>query len=144
MRAEGRVDRIEGGLAVVTLTGTGGGCGRCAQPGGCGSELLTQAFGRRCTCFRVPDTIGARPGESVVLELPESSVTRAAGVVYLMPVVFVILGAALGVAAGGTDAGAAAGAAAGLAASLAGVLAFHRMASSDPRYRPVLCRPDIH
>ncbi|GAB4166046.1 MAG: hypothetical protein OHK0026_10350 [Rhodocyclaceae bacterium] len=146
MQAQGYVERIEGALAVVELDAAGAGCGRCSERGGCGSQLLTRPFGTRCTRLRVSNTIGARAGERVVLELAESSLVRAALAVYLLPVVFVVAGAAGGVALGegDTDVPALVGALIGFAASLAAVMAFHRRASSDPRYRPVLRRPDVH
>lgn len=128
---------------MVELTGGRSGCGHCNERGGCGSGVLTEAFGGRHRTYRVPNTIEACSGEHVMLELPDASLSRAATAVYVIPAVAIIAGAALGVALAGNEAdwAALAGAAAGFAASLAGVLAFHRRTSSDQRYRPVLTRP---
>ncbi len=142
MQTHARVDRIEGSMAVVELAGGRSGCGHCNERGGCGSAVLTEAFGTRHRTYRVPNTIEARCGEHVLLELPAASLSRTATAVYVIPALAIIAGAAVGVAAAGDEAdwAALAGAAAGFAASLAGIAAYRRRTSSDPKYRPVLSR----
>lgn len=93
MQAEARVLRVDGDHAVVQLAGRGG-CGRCHETGGCGgSTVIGQMFGPRPTDFRIPNGIGAKPGDAVLVELAEGSLLRVALMAYLLPVLLLVLGA---------------------------------------------------
>ncbi len=93
MQAEARVLRVDGDHAVVELTGRSG-CGRCHETGGCGgSTVIGQMFGPRPKAFRIPNGIGAKPGDAVSVELGEGSLLRVALMAYLLPVLLLVLGA---------------------------------------------------
>ena len=46
-------------------------CGSCTANGDCGTSLLERYFGRRPLLLTVRNRIGAGPGESVVIGVPE-------------------------------------------------------------------------
>lgn len=102
---EAIVTRIDGNQMWVELKE---GCSACAQSGACGL-----GDGRGKPAQRVPNTIGANIGDTVVLTLPDGGVLRAILHCYLLPLVAVIALAVGGNLLAG-EAGAIAGAALGL------------------------------
>jgi sigma-E factor negative regulatory protein RseC len=142
MEKEAVVTAIEGTLAVIQVSVSGQGCGRCQEPGGCRGSVLTQAFGPVCRSFRVPNTIQARVGDWVVVRVGEFDMLRAALMVYLLPVVALVIGAFLGVAlapASG-DRAALAGGGLGLAAAVGAIAWLHRRERRRGRLQPYLVR----
>lgn len=79
-------------VAVARSTACGGNCGSCES---CifQSELRTEA----------KNTIGARPGQKVVIESRTSAVFSAAALVYIMPMLLLLLGYALSAALGASE-----------------------------------------
>lgn len=114
-----RIKRLEGPMAVIEVAaGGGGGCGRCDEPGGCRSGLLTQMFRKSGSEFLVPNDICARVGDQVFVRLGDGKLARWSLVAYVLPVFAVLFGAALGASAAGDsfsrDGGAIGGALLGL------------------------------
>ncbi|HEX8963388.1 MAG TPA: SoxR reducing system RseC family protein [Rhodocyclaceae bacterium] len=103
---------MAGEYAIVEVEGLPSACGKCGDKGGCGKP---QAGPRR---YAVRNTVGARVGDRVVLSVPEGAVLKAALLSYLMPLGFVIGGAAAAMARFGDGLPAIAGAAFGLAIGL--------------------------
>ncbi|MBI3141083.1 MAG: SoxR reducing system RseC family protein [Rhodocyclales bacterium] len=103
---EAIVARVEGDQAYIEVGGQGSGCGRCHEAGGCQSGLLTQLFRPGPRHFRIDNRIGAEPGERVVVRVAEGATLRAALLVYLIPVLFLVAGAFAGTALGGGSASA--------------------------------------
>jgi len=121
-------------------------CGSCAANGGCGTSLLERHFGRRPLVLTVYNQIGASPGESVVIGVPEQSLLMLSLAAYVVPLVTMIAGAIAGslfasIAAPGSDRelSLAAGVI-GLAVGLGWLGRFSRARESDARYRPVVLR----
>lgn len=143
MEAAGVVTRIEGDEAVVELQARAGGCGRCDEPGGCRSGLLSDPFRQQCREYRVENSLGVAPGERVLLRIEDGRAWRAALLAYLMPALLLIGGAAAGRALFqglSPDAAAAAGGAAGLLAALVALGLFQRRERRRGRFRPHLAR----
>ncbi|MBK8335554.1 MAG: SoxR reducing system RseC family protein [Sterolibacteriaceae bacterium] len=115
-----RIVRLDGALAIIAVEADNGGCGRCDEPGGCRSALLAQMFHQPNCEFSVPNLIGARVGDRVLLRLPVGSLARLSLTIYLVPVFAVLVGAAVGVFCVGDvdarDTGAICGSLVGLAA----------------------------
>lgn len=88
----GQVRRIADGQAFVAVATSG--CSSCGHLGGCGVGKL--AGGRRETLIALPAPNGLAVGESVMLELSEKQLTRAAVRGYLLPAVLLVSGAVLG------------------------------------------------
>lgn len=140
MKQEAIVARIEGDQAYVEVAGAGQGCGRCHEAGGCQSGILSQMFRQAPRQFRIHNTIGAAPGEHVVVCVAEGATLRAALLAYLVPVLLLIAGAFAGTIFGGAenaDAGALLGSLFGLA--LAGAAGYViRRGPSGQAMQPIL------
>lgn len=141
MEMQAEVLAVEGTHVLVKVSEHGGGCGRCNEAGGCNSGVLTQVFGRRAGReFRLVNSIGATLGDRVVVSLQDGVTLKTSLVVYMVPVVLMILGAALGTALGKGDLGAGLGAGLGLVAALAFVAHFRRRMAGDETSHPTLTR----
>lgn len=110
--SEALVTRVAGDFAEVEVAALPSACAKCADQGGCGK---LQAGPRR---YAVRNTIGACVGDRVLLSVADGAVLNAAMLSYLMPVAFVIGGAAAATAWLGDGLPAVAGAAIGLLVGL--------------------------
>lgn len=101
-RTDAIVVRLEGHYAWVQALGPGSACGGCAQSESCGASRLatdrTELSGRKALLIRLPNTIGARPGDAVIIRAADGTVLRAAWLAYGMPLLLA-LAAALAVKA---------------------------------------------
>lgn len=88
----------------VRLDTQQGGCGRCNEPGGCGSARLSELFGPTRNEFELTNSIDAHSGDPVLLCIAEGASLKAALVGYGLPVLLVIAGAAIGTALSGSGA----------------------------------------
>jgi sigma-E factor negative regulatory protein RseC len=143
MEQEAAVIRVEGDHAYVEVGGTGGGCGRCHETGGCRSGIPGQLFRSRRHPFRVANSIGAIAGDRVVVRIREGALLQAALMAYAVPLAFLLGGACAGSALGETgreDAFAALGALTGLAAAVLWRLTF-QSARIGGAAQPELLRP---
>jgi sigma-E factor negative regulatory protein RseC len=111
----GIVTRLEGEFAWVEVV-SGGSCGSCKSQGGCGSGLLGLTASPRQ--YRLPNDVGARPGDTVTITMPDGGVVKAALLSYLLPLALGIAGAAAGMRLGGADAHALIGLGLGVGAGL--------------------------
>jgi sigma-E factor negative regulatory protein RseC len=84
---------VQGDLAEVEGEHQGA-CGGCAVDGACGTSLIARYFGRRRPVLEVRNPIGARPGDRVIIGLPEGALLTASFLAYLAPLVSMI-GAAI-------------------------------------------------
>lgn len=95
-RAAGVVVRVEEGFAWVRTEAAGPACGSCARREGCGQGgqgLLDGLLVRQENLLRLPNTIGARPGDVVNICSADGSVLRAAAIVYGLPLLLGFAGA---------------------------------------------------
>jgi sigma-E factor negative regulatory protein RseC len=144
MESAAVVTRLEGPDAVVELRHAAGGCGRCHEAGGCGGgSVIGQVFRPSCRTFRLPNSIGAQPGDPVVVRMDEGEMLRVALAVYLLPVVLLVVGAfaALAWSTQPGDADALIGGGAGLASGIALLVAFQARERRLGRLQPTLARP---
>ncbi|MDD2720018.1 MAG: SoxR reducing system RseC family protein [Gallionella sp.] len=72
----------------------GGGCGQCSGKG-CGASKLSQVFCSKPRQFRVVNGIAAVVGDEVIVSLVEGTVLQGIGLVYLLPLLMLLVGAAL-------------------------------------------------
>ncbi len=95
----------------------GNGCGQCDGKG-CGTGKLSQLFCSKPRQFAVDNRINASVGDEVIVSVAEGAVLRGIGLVYLLPLVLLFVGAtwggSLAVQDGQRDAYAAIGALSGL------------------------------
>ncbi len=130
MDQEAIVARVEGDQAYVEV-GEGAGCGRCHEAGGCQSGVLGQLFRFGPRHYRIANSIGAVPGDHVIVQVASGSTLRAAMLIYVLPMVCLLLGAVAGTAVGGdgdNDAAAAMGALLGLAVGILSGIVVRRCA----------------
>ena len=131
---ETRAIVIQSDADSAEVIGSGGsGCSAC-DGRGCGSKKLTQLFCSKPRQFKVDNRIHAAVGDEVVVCVPDGSVLRGVGLVYLLPLVFMFSGALL---AGQSDAHAAAGALSGL---LIGFLLAKWLSARSLRQQPYIAR----
>jgi sigma-E factor negative regulatory protein RseC len=109
--ARGTVVAQDGDHAFVRISG--GGCGRCHEPGGCGGNLA-EMFCRSPKVYRVQNPGGAKPGEEVLVVIRDRTLLRSAVAGYVPLLFGLFLGAALGLEFAG-EFGSMIGAAGGLA-----------------------------
>ena len=111
------VVRINGQYALV-LADHGNGCEQCNGKG-CGTGKLSRLFCSKPRLFQVDNQINAGIADEVIISVAESAVLRGIGLVYLLPLLLLVIGATLGnlwaVQAEQRDAYAAMGAVSGLA-----------------------------
>ncbi|TAH42136.1 MAG: Fis family transcriptional regulator [Betaproteobacteria bacterium] len=118
MEAFARVQRVDGGRLWLKVSDTGGGCGRCDEPGGCRSVQIVHVFGKPATEFALPSYEGARVGDRVRIRIADGAPLRAALGSYGLAAALLVTGAAVGTAlatGSESDLFGAIGAAAGLA-----------------------------
>lgn len=108
-QTEAIVVRLEGRYAWVEAAGPGAACGGCAQAGSCGSSTLGDALdrpggrNRKPLLLRLPNTIGARPGDAVVIRAADGMVLRAVWLAYGNPLLLALGGALAGTALTGSE-----------------------------------------
>lgn len=94
-----RVVRTEAGLAWVVSEAPQS-CGACGGKG-CGSSLYARLLHPREPEFSVDNPIDAKPGEAVVIGLPDGALLHAVLSSYVLPLVLILAGAAIGQQQGG-------------------------------------------
>jgi sigma-E factor negative regulatory protein RseC len=149
-----QVVETSGGFAWVQAQ-TKSGCGICAASGGCGSASIARLFPRLFhhspTRLKVVNSVGARPGDEVIVGIKESALLRGALAMYMLPLVLLIACAAIGEwlaqswSAGSWSVGHAqlisiALGLTGFAAALAWVRRLGSRMAADSRYQPVVLR----
>lgn len=87
-----RVIACDGGYAIVE-THAKAACGSCSSEQGCSTSVLAGLFKRRQNRLKVLNPIQAKPGQRVVIGLDERALVIASLLTYLLPLLFLILGA---------------------------------------------------
>lgn len=67
-------------------------CDGCSVQKGCGSGIISRLFNKRAR-LRVANTLDARVGDRVVLGMDDGTLVRNSFAVYMMPLVWMLLGA---------------------------------------------------
>jgi sigma-E factor negative regulatory protein RseC len=114
-------------------------CDSCAVQQGCGSGVLSKMFGERRTRLRVSNTLGAEVGDQVLVGIDDHMLIRASIATYLMPLVWMLLGAVAGGMVAGilqwshAEGASALGGLAGLAVGFVWLRGYSRRAFHQPR-----------
>jgi len=135
----GTVREVRGEKALV-VTDRQSMCGQCTAKGYChmlggGKEMIAEAL----------NPIGAKPGDTVKIGIPAGTVAKASFVVYMIPAIGLVGGAALGYVTGtssGVDYNLATlvGCCAGLGISLIVVRLLSNTLGERPSYRPEIIK----
>jgi len=111
------VDSPDGARAIVAMDDLPA-CPRCAAGKGCGAGVLAMRKGQRNVEARLPSGLVVTVADVVELSLAPDNVLRAAAIVYGIPMLGALAGAAIAYAARAGDAGAASAVLLGLAVGL--------------------------
>lgn len=121
-------------------------CGNCSANKGCGTAVISKWLGKKRSRVMVLNTLGAGPGDHVVIGIREDALIRGSWSVYAMPLLFMIVSAMLGEGLFASWLGMA-GETASLIFGLAGLCVgfiwlrrFSSRISRDSRYQPVVLR----
>ncbi|MBA7617492.1 hypothetical protein ES703_24807 [subsurface metagenome] len=87
MEEEGRVIKVEGNLTQVEVE----------RKSACRACGLCSLVGKNTMMAEVENTIGAKVGERVRIEIPSSVILKGALLFYILPLVALILGMILGI-----------------------------------------------
>ena len=142
---QGQVLRIQGDVAEVACPRRAA-CGTCSANGACGTSLLESSLGRHPLKLAVANPIGAQPGDRVVIGLPETSLSRAAYVAYLQPLLLMLAGGLVGEGLGNLllaswgDGPALGGGLLGLVLGLRWSARFSARRARDPLFQPKILR----
>ncbi len=93
MEEKGRVIKVESGVAQVEMERTSA-CARCG--------ICLQSSGDKSILY-VKDSLGARPGDEVLVSVESKEILKAAFLIYLFPLVGLIAGYFLGRTVLGTE-----------------------------------------
>ena len=78
-------------------------CSHCSNTG-CGTSVISKLFGSKRNRLELHNSLAARPGEQVMIGIPDEVLVRASVWAYLVPIVVMLLltaaGARLGMAEG--------------------------------------------
>lgn len=140
----GVVVSVQGDLAEVAGQARSS-CGGCAVKGACGTSLLARYFGPKRLLLQASNSIGARPGERVIIGLPEGALLEVSVLAYLVPLAALVGGAVAGafvvrLAPAYTQLVSVITGVGGLAAALTWLVGFIHAKSLDERYRPRILR----
>ncbi|NOU01087.1 MAG: SoxR reducing system RseC family protein [Gallionella sp.] len=94
LETRARIIKIEGEKALIQAE-SGLGCEQCKGKG-CGSSKLGQLFCSTPRQFKVENTIHAKLGDDVIVAVDEGVVLRGIGLVYVLPLLLMLVGALLG------------------------------------------------
>lgn len=109
---EALVTNVAGDFALVEVAALPSACGKCGDRVGCGRPHGGPRY------YTVHNAVGARVGDRVTLSVPDGAVLKAAALSYLLPLLFVMGGAAAATAWFGDGLPSVGGAAMGLALGL--------------------------
>ena len=71
-------------------------CGSCSAKAGCGKSLLDNVFRIKPLLLSIPNTIGARENDDVIVGLNESAILQASFYLYFFPLFMMIVFAVAG------------------------------------------------
>ena len=94
MEEKGRIVKVEKGIAQIEMERTSA-CVRCG--------MCLQSSEDKSMILYVRDSIGARPGDEVIVSVESKEVLKAAFLIYLFPLVGLVAGYFLGRAVFGTE-----------------------------------------
>ncbi len=137
----------EAGIAEVEIVRRST-CGACSARSGCGVSLLDRVLGRRPQRLLLVDKLSVRPGDEVIVGIPEGALLKAAVAAYMVPLIGLLAGAIGGDllrvdGSSGQSLPLLTGAV-GFSVALLVTRLYSRRLAADPRWRAVLLRRITH
>lgn len=129
--------KIEDGQALVQ-TQRGSSCQSCELNSSCGQGLLSKIGSERTMEFWVADVFNLRPGQVVVVSIPDEGLLTASALMFLLPLFCMLAIAALLFSLFANDLAAISGGVAGLALGFYIARFKSRDMRFDTRFQPVI------
>jgi sigma-E factor negative regulatory protein RseC len=92
------VEVLDGVLIAETQSRSG--CSYCSTSSSCSTSVVAKLFGVRRNRLVMANSLHARPGDQVVIGIPDQLLVRASLIAYLLPLVVMLVVTALGDLAG--------------------------------------------
>ncbi len=92
------VEVLDGVLIAETQSRSG--CSHCSTSSRCSTSVVAKLFGVRRKRLVMANSLNARPGDQVVIGIPDQLLVRASLMAYLLPLVVMLVVTALGDLAG--------------------------------------------
>lgn len=116
-------------------------CASCQLKSGCGQRALTELSNNKCIEFAVINTLLAKPGDRVLVAIPDEGLLKASFVVYFLPLISMLMFAiACKTILGLNDAFIALFGLLGLVTGFVFAKYFDRTRQHDPQFVPELTR----
>lgn len=90
-----RVQSVHDGVIEV-IAERQSGCGGCEQKSGCSTSVLSQFFAQRHINLSLSSVLDVKPGDRVILGVPEAALIQGTLLMYGLPILMLIFGAMLG------------------------------------------------
>ncbi len=119
----GKVISTASGRAKVALV-------RSEACGNCAAKSICQPTSDNTMVLEVDNSLGANPGDRVIISLPPKALLKATTLVYLLPAMAMVAGAGVGWSRTGSDIGALVGSLAGLSISAVYLFLYDRRAKT--------------
>jgi len=71
-------------------------CESCSLKSGCGQSTMNKLSANHCLELDVENSLGAKPGDEVLIAIPEQGLLNASLRIYLIPLVLMLIGALAG------------------------------------------------
>ncbi|MES9812520.1 MAG: SoxR reducing system RseC family protein [Candidatus Thiodiazotropha sp.] len=114
-------------------------CSHCSSSG-CTTSVVSKLFGIKRNRLQLENSLGAKPGDRVVIGIPDDLLVRASVWAYLLPLIFMLASTALGGVFGASEGFQSLLALGGLAVGFYIVRWTTRNLSSQRRFKPRLLR----
>ncbi len=88
----GKVSSLSGRFAIVSVRRDDS-CLACPAKTACGTSAIGSFLGQRHGSIKILNTIGAKPGDRVVVSIPQAGLVKLALLVYGAPLLAMLLGA---------------------------------------------------
>ena len=85
-----QVKAIQGELALIEVLRQGG-CQGCSLSAGCGTGSLGRLLGHRQKPFSILNSLNLKPGDRVILGVPENAYVSLGLLVYILPLISMFL-----------------------------------------------------
>ncbi len=85
---------------LIAETQSRSGCSHCSTSSSCSTSVVAKLFGVRRNRLVMANSLNARPGDQVVIGIPDQVLVRASLMAYLLPLVVMLVVTAMGDLAG--------------------------------------------
>lgn len=88
------VTKTEGNYALVAIIPKKA-CGSCQTTGQCGTQVLTEALPVNTSTLKIPNTLNAKPGDTIYLSLSPIALLMVSLISYILPLITMFIALAI-------------------------------------------------